>query len=109
MHLEAHDLVALRDDVAKRLTVFVDPARAAEQISLTTAFRPRDEDYERVFVERSVAEARAVYAKLWTNIPPITAKPDQSQVLAWICESHQLTSRVGRRFPGGYQKVIDRF
>jgi len=106
--METRDLVALRDDAAKRLTVFIDPTRAAEQIVLTNELRPRDEDYAKVFVEKSVPAARAVYEKLWMNIPPIGAKPGQSVVLAWICMSDQLGSTVGRRFPGGYQKIIDR-
>ena len=106
--MQARDLVALRDEAAKLLTVFIDPTRAAEQISLTTELRPRDEDYEKVFVETSLQTARAVYDKLWLNIPPIGAKPGQSVVLAWICLSEQLGSRLGRRFPGGYQKIVDR-
>jgi hypothetical protein len=102
------ELTVLRDDAARLLSRFIDSKLASERLSNTQLLRPREEDYARIFVEAVAATARENYERLWTNIPPIQGKATQSVVLAWICLSGHFAGPDGKRFPGGYQKILDR-
>lgn len=107
MSLAPNDLILLRDRAARYLSTFIDP-KTTDPLARTLALRPRPEDFARVFVEGTAAAAQDAYDRLWSNITPITGKPNQSVVLAWICLSNAFTTPDGKRFPGGYQKILDR-
>lgn len=95
-----------RDAVARLLRAFVDnPSTTNERV---LALRPRSEDFTALFTPGTVQLARTRYEALWERIPAIHANPGQSVVLVTSCRSQDLAGPDGRRFPGGYRRIVDR-
>ncbi|HEU0036415.1 MAG TPA: hypothetical protein VFQ53_37640 [Kofleriaceae bacterium] len=71
------------------------------------ALRPRDADYDAVFVGEAAARARAGYASLWANPPKSLGKRGQTTVHAFASEADALghDNEFSREFPGGYRKI----
>lgn len=70
-------------------------------------FRPRPDDYARVFVPEAVARARAQYEILWLAAPRPEPKGGQRDVLVFAAPSSLLTddNELSRRFPNGYRRI----
>jgi len=70
-------------------------------------FRPRREDFARVFVGDAVARARAAYEIVWLERPRPTPNPGQSELLVYAAPSSLLTddNELSRRFPHGYRNI----
>ena len=69
--------------------------------------KPRDEDYDAVFVGAAIASARAGYARLWAAPPAWPVKPDQTNIRigAAYAEDFDRDDPRTRAFPGGYQGI----
>jgi hypothetical protein len=72
----------------------------------TAALKPRPEDLAKVFAAEIVPAIVAHYAPLWSGVVEITARPDQTAVLAYVSLARDL--RVTTTFPGGYQQLASR-
>ena len=65
--------------------------------------RPRDADYDAVFLPAATASARAGYAGLWAAPPPWPVKPTQTDIHVHAARSEDLASDPF--FPGGYKDI----
>ena len=78
-----------------------------ERYQLLLAMKPRDEDFGRLFQEPLLSPARALYAALWRQPPPLLPKPGQNHL--WIrtasSEDFVAWNARGQEFPGGYRKL----
>ena len=83
-------------------TIVAGPAE-----DILRALRPRDEDYDRVFVPEAADKARAGYLSLWNSPPKSLGKGGQTEVHAYACDAESLRSdnEFSRNFPGGYKQV----
>jgi hypothetical protein len=82
----------------------------ARTVHIVDKLKPRDEDYEAVFIGDAAAKARAGYADLWTSPPKSLARPDQTNVIAFAASAEKFATdnEYSREFPGGYRKVADK-
>jgi hypothetical protein len=71
------------------------------------ALRPHDADFPLVFRPSMEPQARALYAQLWQNAPPLLAKPGQTELRMHCAttEDFEAWNERGREFPGGYRKL----
>ena len=67
------------------------------------AFKPREDDFARVFDATILDAAVAHYAALWKHPTEITANPDQSELLVRAARSEDLQDT--NTFPGGYKQI----
>jgi hypothetical protein len=73
-----------------------------------TAFRPRDEDYAKVFVGEAVTQAHEKYEALWQAPPPFPAPdPLRTEVHIELSPAGMLDhdNALSQRFPGGYRVI----
>jgi hypothetical protein len=69
--------------------------------------RPREADYERVFIGEAAGRARVGYTVMWNSPPKSLGKPGQTEVHAFACDAESLRSEneFSREFPGGYRRI----
>ncbi len=106
--MEPTPLIVVHGLALKLVSAFVDPTVSDEERwKRLLAMKPSDEDVARVFRPPLLDPARALYAALWSNPPPLRGKPGQTQV--WIrtalTEDFVAWNRAGQEFPGGYRKL----
>jgi hypothetical protein len=78
-----------------------------EWAELVEGFRPRPEDFARVFTEPAPFEA--LYRTVWAQIPRSSGiKPEQSQVRAVAATPRLLRvpNAASDAFPGGYRRIV---
>ncbi len=82
-------------------------ARVADPKQGFAILKPRDEDYDRVFVGAAAAAARAGYAGLWAGVPPWPARPDQTELHVAVAYTEDFAAGNERAapFPGGYKTI----
>lgn len=96
---------------AVNVTVDLDRIRALATPLLVAArnpggaarFRPRPEDFARVFAPTLAETAAVAYAPMWNGSIEITAKPDQTELLVRAARAEDLAT--AETFPGGYKQV----
>jgi hypothetical protein len=75
------------------------------------ALRPRDDDYERVFLGAAAAVARRGYEVLWNEQLKIAyPRAHQTLLLCYLAPAGMLAdeNELSRQFPGGYRAIADR-
>jgi hypothetical protein len=81
------------------------------QALLGAQLRPRDEDWETVFVTEAAPFFQIYYEGLFAlNMSP-SAQPSQTEVRCSVALAEQLVTknRASAKFPGGYQKIAQLF
>ena len=83
----------------KALSKFIDPAQVAQRGDLVMAFKPKPEDYERVFTAEAASKARIAYQPLWETPPPPVPKPGQSvlRVNVYVVVRHGTQTQKTKR------------
>ena len=70
--------------------------------------RPRDDDYEKVFLPEAVASARAAYTSIWNSGVSVQAPQEAScHEHVYVAPAGMLASdnELSRPFPGGYRAI----
>ncbi|MCU7922499.1 MAG: immunity 49 family protein [Candidatus Thiodiazotropha sp. (ex Dulcina madagascariensis)] len=75
------------------------------------SLRPRDEDYDKVFVGASAARARKAYDKVWSRgLNMDFPASSYSEIVCDVAPAGMLAERneLSRRFPGGYVAIAEK-
>lgn len=93
--------------IARNAETMLSPLANAPTEILVATLKPRDEDYDAVFVGEAAQRARTGYAAFWANPPKALGKRGQTQVRAFASEADALgvENEFSREFPGGYRRV----
>lgn len=93
--------------IRRAAIALVSPLALAAPEVIAAALKPRDEDYELVFIGEAAGRARKGYRALWIAPPDGLAKPGQTAVTAFACRAGELVtnSASSRQFPGGYRQI----
>src|SRR5262249_18195779 len=70
--------------------------------------QPRDEDYEKVFVEEAANQARSTYQQLWAaGLLSPRPQSTQTEIRCAVAPAGMFTWRneLSNQFPGGYQGI----
>jgi hypothetical protein len=88
------------------LEPFLAPPSVAARRQLVEELRPRDPDFERVFVGAAAARARDVYRDVWACPPEIAPREGQVVLDVMTARSDELGDDTAgaRAFPGGYRR-----
>ena len=82
---------------------------SVDRRALTSALRPRAQDYATVFTSEVAEIVEAKYAALWNSSPSVVIAPKvgQTELLLWSATTENLRSHTGaaKEFPGGYLRA----
>ena len=95
--------------IARNAEAMLSPLANASAEVVVATLKPRDEDFEAVFVGDAADRARVGYAELWKNPKKALGKRGQTQVRAFASEAEALgkENEHSREFPGGYRLIAD--
>ena len=93
--------------IARAAETMLAPLANAPPEMLTATLKPRDGDYEQVFVGHAAQAARLGYAGLWASPPRSLGKRGQIEVHAFAAQADALGTEndFSREFPGGYRGI----
>lgn len=75
---------------------------------VVASWRPKDEDWPRVFVGEAATRARAGYEALWAHPPEVTQKGPHRVYLAGVTAADlRARTPAALAFPGGYLDIAD--
>ncbi len=94
----------------KVLTAMLSPT--ADHAALTTALKPKTEDYVAAFEGDAAKKAEAAYDPMW-RAGKVVVKPKEGQTELLLYEATTEDLRAGtghaKQFPGGYSQVAKSF
>src|SRR5262245_61359920 len=106
--MDESQLLLVHALVLQYIGVFLDPEYTeAKRHQRLLEMKPREGDFERVFLPSMIGQARALYGAMWSNPPPLRAKPGQTRMWVRIAITEDFVewNRRGQEFPGGYRKL----
>ena len=84
-------LVQSEREASSALQVFLTSNRRSAWEERTRQLRPREGDFEGVFVEDAAEEAEKIYMQLWQGELPLPAPwPGQTEIQVTACYAEQL-------------------
>lgn len=77
--------------------------------ALAVSLRPREDDWDRVFVPACADRAREAYAAAWPETPRVRRASAQARVRVYLAPAGMLATdnELSRAFPGGYRAIAD--
>lgn len=100
-------LVDFADDLQKRLSVLIDPAREPLRLPFLRSLRPQPDDYAQVFVPAATSQARAFYEAMWQKPFEPSWNPRHSIVKLHVALPEDFAQEHPRAlaFPRGYRSI----
>ncbi len=100
-------LIELAERLKTDLRVLIDPDRALERLPFLRSLQPSDADYEHVFVEAAVAQARAFYESMWQAPLSPSWNPRHSVIRLHVAQPQDFAIEHPRAaaFPQGYRAI----
>ncbi len=101
-------LIQSEREASRKLDVFLSSNRRSAWEERTRELRPREGDFQGVFVEGAAEEAEKIYLTLWNGELPLPAPwPGQTEIEVTACFAEQLREEHPRSqaFPPGYQTI----
>jgi hypothetical protein len=102
------ELARVQDDATVLLAAIYGAPTPHVQRELVEQLRPREGDYDRVFVESAVPSARLAYEALWAQSPTLRTGPAQKSLVVRAALAEDFGAPGSGRvtwFPGGYLKI----
>jgi hypothetical protein len=99
---------AIAEVIRAQVMPLLEQFAGSSEANIVATLRPRESDYEKVFVDEAVGRARSAYETLWAGdlrLPRPSAA--QTDIRCTVAPAGMLTwrSELSEQFPGGYRGI----